>query len=118
MQPAMFELLEGEEISLQVGNRHNYTFAQAITYCMWFQFTSSGHKTYVIFIQNTCCIGVIYLMFLCIQLTFQPMSAKYYKHEIFMVCDNCQVKQFTIQGKYTMRRLPFFLGFNVFKFML
>ncbi|CAB4001497.1 Hypothetical predicted protein, partial [Paramuricea clavata] len=57
MQPAMFQLLEGEEIELQ--------------------------------------------------LTFQPLSAKYYKHEIFMTCDNCQVKQFTIQGVGQTARVQF-----------
>ncbi|XP_028403887.1 deleted in lung and esophageal cancer protein 1-like isoform X2 [Dendronephthya gigantea] len=57
VQPAMFQLLEGEEILLK--------------------------------------------------LTFQPVSAKYYKHEIYMVCDNCQVKRFTIQGVGQTARVQF-----------
>lgn len=33
-----------------------------------------------------------------IQITFCPSSAKFFKEEVVFVCDNCHVKEFTIEG--------------------
>ncbi|XP_046844531.1 deleted in lung and esophageal cancer protein 1-like [Xenia sp. Carnegie-2017] len=42
-----------------------------------------------------------------IQLTFEPTSAKFYKHDIVIVCDNRQVKEHTVQGVAQTARVEF-----------
>ena len=34
-----------------------------------------------------------------VQITFCPTSAKYFKEEVVFVCDNCHVKEFSLEGK-------------------
>ncbi|XP_074623643.1 deleted in lung and esophageal cancer protein 1-like isoform X1 [Acropora palmata] len=33
-----------------------------------------------------------------IEITFCPLSAKYFQEEVVLICDNCQVKEYTIEG--------------------
>lgn len=34
-----------------------------------------------------------------VQITFCPTSAKYFREEVVFVCDNCHVKEFSLEGK-------------------
>lgn len=42
-----------------------------------------------------------------VQITFCPTSAKYFKEEVVFVCDNCHVKEFSLEGKK--------IGINTFR---
>ena len=33
------------------------------------------------------------------KITFCPLSAKYFQEEVVLICDNCQVKEYTIEGR-------------------
>lgn len=46
--------------------------------------------------------GVLNVALFCyssFKITFCPSSAKYFQEEVVLICDNCQVKEYTIEGR-------------------
>lgn len=49
--------------------------------------------------------NVYYCFTVVFQITFCPTSAKYFKEEVVFVCDNCHVKEFSIEGEQTVLKI-------------